>query len=109
MNINNQVAAKIKEVRENKKMLLKYVAEGLNLSPASYSRIENGQTQITIDVLYKVALLLEISVNELLVLEEKTSFNNYENTVYQQGVSHTLNLNISPEDFNKIFQLLKKQ
>jgi transcriptional regulator with XRE-family HTH domain len=41
MNINDKVAAKIKELRELKNILQRNFAKQINMSASAYSRIEN--------------------------------------------------------------------
>lgn len=43
-----------------------YMAERLNLSQNSYSKLERGLTSLTVKRLYEVAEILEISVQDIL-------------------------------------------
>jgi len=108
MDQNNIIASRIKSLREEKQVLLKYVAESIGLSPAAYSRIESGQTQITIANLYKIAVVLETPVEQMLNIKGSSEFHNKNSIVYQQGINHTLHFYITPEQFSQIETLLKK-
>ncbi|MDI9318978.1 MAG: helix-turn-helix transcriptional regulator [Phycisphaerales bacterium] len=66
MDNNKKIAAKIRELREHKSILQSYIATKLDISPNTYSRIESGHTQITINNLFKICEALDITVNELI-------------------------------------------
>jgi len=62
---------KIKLYRENKKMTQNYLAEVLEVSPATISKYESGSLEPNIESIKKLADLFEISIDELLRDEEK--------------------------------------
>ncbi|MBR2744490.1 MAG: Fic family protein [Clostridia bacterium] len=62
---------KIKLYRENKKMTQNYLAEVLEVSPATISKYESGALEPSIESIKKLADLFEISIDELLRDEEK--------------------------------------
>ncbi|MBC8984406.1 helix-turn-helix transcriptional regulator [Pedobacter sp. N36a] len=47
-----------------------YMAERLNLSQNSYSKLERGLTSLTVSRLYQIAGILEISVQDILPAEQ---------------------------------------
>ena len=51
------------------------MAENLNITQR-YSSIENGKTQLTVDRLFEIAKILNVTVIEILDLEITTSYNN---------------------------------
>ena len=59
---------RIKDLREDKDMLQKDVAELLNISQTNYSKYELGKINIPINTLKKLALIFDISIDYLLGL-----------------------------------------
>ena len=66
------VGLNIKELRKQRGLLQKQVAEAIGVHPSNYNKIEKGERQLTIDMLVKVSRLFSCSVEEILFLEEKT-------------------------------------
>ena len=62
---------KIKLYRENKKMTQNYLAEVLEVSPATISKYESGALEPSIESIKKLADLFEITIDELLRDESK--------------------------------------
>lgn len=61
-----KVLDNIKSIRKNKGLSQEYVASKLDLHVINYGKIENNKTALTIERLYKIAEILEVSVMELL-------------------------------------------
>ncbi|MFI5161148.1 MAG: helix-turn-helix domain-containing protein [Sphingobacteriales bacterium] len=61
-----KVAANIRKVREHRNYTQEYLAAKLKISQNAYSKIELGYTKITIDRLFHIADILEVSSAELL-------------------------------------------
>ena len=59
---------RIKDLREDKDMLQKDVAELLNISQTNYSKYELGKINIPINTLKKLALIFDTSIDYLLGL-----------------------------------------
>ena len=59
---------RIKDLREDKDMLQKDVAELLNISQTNYSKYELGKINIPINTLKKLALIFDTSIDYLLEL-----------------------------------------
>ncbi len=74
MNRNDLIVSKLKQIRLSKNILQKYVAKELNLSENSYSRIENGNTKLTIDNLYKICNILNCKIEDVLEIEKKCNY-----------------------------------
>lgn len=67
----------IKRVRDNKRVSQTDMAEKLGIAQNNYGRIERGLTELTVDRLYKIAEILEVSVADLLEIPIITPANNY--------------------------------
>ncbi len=63
---------RIKDLREDKDMLQKEVAEQLNISQTNYSKYELGKINIPINTLKKMAILFNTSIDYMLGLTNET-------------------------------------
>ncbi len=62
------VAENVRNKRLLKNYSQKQVAKKLVISQSNYSRIELAYTKVTIEMLYKIAAVLETSVDDLLTV-----------------------------------------
>lgn len=60
-NMNN-LGFNIRRIREQKGFSQEYLADRLDISQASYARLENEETKITVDRLLKIAEILETEI-----------------------------------------------
>jgi len=58
----------IKAIRKAKGIKQKEMAERLNMHPVNYSKLETEETALTIDRLYQIAKILEVSIQEILAI-----------------------------------------
>lgn len=68
----NIILNKIRNARQFRGYSHEYIAHHLNISQAAYSKIENGKTQLTIQRLFQITEILDISIIFLLI--EKTEY-----------------------------------
>lgn len=66
---------KVKNIRELKNLTQDYMASQLKLSVRAYSKIESGETQLTISRLNEISEILNVSPIEILGFNEKNIFN----------------------------------
>ncbi len=107
MDLNKQVSAKIQNIREEKKIKLAAVAQAIALSPSAYSRIEKGETQITIENLFKIAEALEVPVQQLLSLKDSQYFSGSHKGLVQQGNNASLTITLTNEQTQSLIDVLK--
>ena len=67
---------KIKQIRELKNYTQDYIATNLGISNRAYSKIETGETNLTIDKLNSISEVLEVSPFDILGFNEKQLFTN---------------------------------
>jgi transcriptional regulator with XRE-family HTH domain len=67
---------KIKQIRELKNVTQEYIATHLGLSIRAYSKIETGETQLTINRLNEISKALGVDPIEVLGFDDKHVFNN---------------------------------
>jgi transcriptional regulator with XRE-family HTH domain len=100
MNTTEQLASKIKVLREVHNYTQEYVASVLEISQNTYSLIEKGETKLTVDRLEKLAQLYKMDLPDLIRLNEQT----YIHTItHSQGVCSgqvTINNPTSDEERN---------
>lgn len=77
--MNNAISKNIRKHRELKGYSQEYMAHQLEINQASYAKIENNSTRLTIDRLFAISKLLETDIADLLDLKMKTIFNQTEN------------------------------
>ena len=98
MNIGNN----IKQIRELKNFTQEYVADEIEVSQSTYSRIENGTAPIKIDTLQRIAEVLEVDLNTLISTNNVFHFKDATN---QYGyVNNQTNNIIDREDVRKMIQ-----
>jgi transcriptional regulator with XRE-family HTH domain len=102
--MNSKTAVKIKEARIAKNISQNAIAKKLNMSDSAYSRLENGEVQITLTQIEKISQELSISITELLSLAV-TETNNFTNSniIAQRG---NINFSLTMEDLEKIITLI---
>jgi transcriptional regulator with XRE-family HTH domain len=67
---------KLKQLRELKNYTQEYMATELGLSTRAYSKIEAGETQLTINRLNEISRVLGIEPMEILGFDHNNIFNN---------------------------------
>jgi transcriptional regulator with XRE-family HTH domain len=78
-----EVAATIKRLRELKGITRESMASELELSLSGYSKIERGETEISISKLYKISEILEVDVPKILNFDVSKVFNISNNNLVQ--------------------------
>ncbi|HFI0453926.1 TPA: helix-turn-helix transcriptional regulator [Streptococcus suis] len=72
--MNEMLGNRIKSLRKAKQMSQEFVAEKIGVSRQKYARIENGISNITLDILSKIAGVFDITVGDITrVLDETPS------------------------------------
>lgn len=76
----NKIGFNIRKIRESKGFSQDYMANVLDISQASYARLENEDTKVTVDRLYKIAEVLDTNIIDFFDADRSTiqSQNNYE-------------------------------
>jgi len=71
----NQLGSKIREIRKTKKMTQDDLAIKCNFEKGNLSRIETGQTNLTMRSLLKISQALEVPISALFVEKEALHYN----------------------------------
>lgn len=67
---------RVRKLREFRNYTQEYMAEQLNLSQRAYSSLENGKTQLSVERLVDICKLLDVSIGEILDIENQNIYNN---------------------------------
>ena len=67
---------KLKNLRELKNLTQEYMAQQLGLTTRAYSKIESGETQLTINRLNEITAILGVDPIEALGFDHQNIFNN---------------------------------
>ena len=83
----------LKEIRENKKLKQKEIAEKLGIDRSTYSKYETGDSEPSFDILFKIADILESSIDAILGYEPKkmtrvTKYTTKEKEIIKQYRNH---------------------
>lgn len=90
-----EIGHKIRKIRELKGYSQEYMANQLELSQRSYSRIESNGVDLTLSKLQKISKVLEVSVQKILGFDESFIFSNCENAY---GASNQTNYQYSEKE-----------
>lgn len=104
----NAPEIKIKQIRELKNFTQEHVATQLGLTTRAYSKIEAGETQLTINRLNEISAILGIDPLEVLGFDDKQIFNNRK----QEGNIGINHINLPDkliQQYEKTIQLLEDQ
>lgn len=99
---------KIKQIRELKNYTQEYVATQLGLTTRAYSKIESGETQLTINRLNEISSILGVEPLEVLGFDEKQVFNNCK----QEGNIGINHINVPEKlirQYEKTIQILEDE
>jgi transcriptional regulator with XRE-family HTH domain len=107
---NILIADAIRATRELRRQTQQQTAQAIGMSRSSYSKLENGQHQITISTLFIISKVLQTNVFQILTLAEARNKNPSDPT----SVSHLLisfvskmNENLTYDDVLNIIQKIK--
>ena len=103
-----QPEQKLKQIRELKNLSQEYIANQLGLSVRAYSKIETGETQLTINRLNEISEALGVEPMEILGFDEKQVFNHCKQDGYI-GINH---INLPDKlilQYEETIQSLKEQ
>ena len=75
MENHKQIADNIKKFRELKNVTRDQMAADLEMSLSGYGKLERGEVDITINKLYKISDILEVSVSQMMNFDVSNIFN----------------------------------
>jgi transcriptional regulator with XRE-family HTH domain len=75
-----EVGKNIKQLRELKNFTQSYMAEHLSMSIGGYSKIETGQTDVSLSKIQQIAEILDTDLSTILNFDAKNVFNQCNNS-----------------------------
>ena len=75
-----EIGNNIRKIREFKNITQEYIATELGISRQTYMLIENGQSDVKFESIKKIAVLLDVSVNDIISYNDKMILNNCTNS-----------------------------
>lgn len=70
--MNKLLGKRIKALRNAKKFTQEEISKQIGISRRKYARIENGGISITLDILFKIADILEVAVGDITKVLDET-------------------------------------
>ena len=98
----------IRKIRELKNISQEFVANELGITTRAYSKIETGETQLTINRLDKICKILKVSPEELLGFDSALIFNNVFHNEQGQGTQQAFN-NTDIQQVKELYERLLKE
>jgi transcriptional regulator with XRE-family HTH domain len=99
---NQKVVQQIVRLREWKKLSQKYLAQAINCSESAYSRLENCETEMTLNKLAAIAAVLGKDPSEFLESQIKDIINDTTKVVLGSCDQYTLSITISGKDIERL-------
>lgn len=102
--MNKDIGNKVKQLRNQKKLTLKDLSSGTNLSIGFLSQLERGLTSIATDSLAKIADVLDVELSYFFMkpkTSKKTVLRSYEKEVFNICTSGCIQYNLSNDLKNK--------
>jgi transcriptional regulator with XRE-family HTH domain len=105
----NDIGFKIRQMREQKNYSQEFMASKLDMSQASYARIESQEIKLSIDRLQKIAEILEADISTFFN-STKLTIQNQTNHDGSYGNGYIENLHIENKETNrKLVQTLEQE
>jgi transcriptional regulator with XRE-family HTH domain len=103
MVVTKKIGERVKHIREEKNYSQEFVASKLGISQKAYSKIETGETKLSVENLIKISEILDTSINT--ILETGAVYNNF-STHNGEGIviSKTVASDKIEELYNKLIK-----
>lgn len=102
--MNNLISKNIRKYRELKGYSQEYMAHELDITQASYAKIENNTTKINVERLFAIAKVLEMDAGEILELNKQTIYNQ---EIKENSVGHQQVQNLHQDNKEAYEQIIK--
>lgn len=107
MNLNDTTASRVKAKREEANLKQEELAKMLGISTSAYSRLETGESEISLNKLEKIANALNLKPSDFIGTNH-SQVNKLSKCVFTQtGISCTFTIHVTPEHLQEIRDLLK--
>jgi transcriptional regulator with XRE-family HTH domain len=100
--------SKIKRIREMLGKTQEEVAEKLNLTAQAYSRMERGETSVSMERLAQIAAAFEMKVEDIYRFDEKKVIITGNNNNHGEAKENAFQLHLTINDSDKAIEILEK-
>lgn len=108
--MNDIISKNIRKFRELKGYSQEHMAHELDITQASYAKLENNSTKINVERLFTIAKVLEMDVADILELNKQTIFNQNNTTGTANAFGNVENLyHDNTEIYEKLIQAKDEQ
>lgn len=108
--LSESIGNKIKRVRIQKSLTQEKIAEKLYMTPAGFGKIERGETDITLKKLEQICEALEVSVFQIISLDDKNVFNVNDNALQYGTLGYMNHIHSEKNETTlKLFETLKEE
>lgn len=70
----NKIGLTIRKIRELKNYTQSYMSEHLNMSLSGYSKIERDESEVSVNRLIQIAVILDVDIQSILNFNQNTFF-----------------------------------
>lgn len=112
MNTNKKIGNKLRVLREVHNYTQEYVANILDVAPNTYSLMEKGQAQFTIERMEKLASLYKMDLSDLLNLNNQIIIHSIHNSNGICSENFSINNTIHEDErkmYKEVIQQLREQ
>ena len=99
----------IKELRKEKGISHEAMAHNLGITQTAYSKIEKKETKLSVDRLFKIAEILEVSVEQILNLKAKSFHQEIHSNAQVTAISHQQVDNLYQDNHKLMKELLSSK
>ena len=97
-----KILENISKIRVNKKITQKSIAEFLEIEQGSYSLLERGERELSIDRLLQIAIFFKMDIVDIITYPNKGSYNK-EN---EEDIKAILQIELKKDKKDKIIKLI---
>lgn len=105
--LNQTVVEKIIAIRDSLHLNQRQFADLLNLSPSVISKIESGKQQLNLNFIQHISEKTNKSIDEILEVKGNVYNVEHQKGLQNQCTNPTLHINLSPEQFEGLKDILK--
>ena len=98
----DKILENISKIRVNKKITQKSIAEFLEIEQSSYSLLERGERDLTIDRLLQIAIFFKMDVVDIITYPNKGSYNK-EN---EEDIKAILQIELKKDKKDQVMKLI---
>jgi transcriptional regulator with XRE-family HTH domain len=104
-----KIGQKIKKIREFKNFTQEYVAFEIGLSQSAYSKIEQGETELTLTRLKQISVVFEMSPEDILTFNGNFLFSDSHEKVKESDYNRLQSMQSAAEQYEMQLKWLRDE